>query len=132
MADKEVYVNGKKLGFTTTAKASPETNTSTEDTFDGPVNMGSEKVPWSLEISALRYGGVSDYKTVYDTVYKMLSIKGDITFKETVRDDSGNEFTRYDYFNGCITDGLDFEMKPNESTVEELKFKADKHTYEIN
>ena len=43
MSNKEVYINGVKVLYGTSIKASPETSLATTTTFDGPVNSGTDK-----------------------------------------------------------------------------------------
>ena len=55
MADKMIIIDGKTVMYGTSIKASPETNVSTTQTFDGAITQGMDKVAWSVELSKVRY-----------------------------------------------------------------------------
>ena len=50
---KQVWINGERMLYGTSAKASPETNVSTTQTFDGAINQGMADIPWSVELSEI-------------------------------------------------------------------------------
>ena len=84
MANKEVIIDGKKMMYGTSAKASPETNTSTTATFDGVINEGLDQVAWNLEFSKLRYEGLASHREMSETLEKMISVPAMVTIRETV------------------------------------------------
>lgn len=121
---KEVYIDGVKVMYGTSIKASPETNLSTTATFDGTINQGSEDIPWSIEVSKLRYGGLQEHKQMNQILNEMLTVPKQITICEKVITKT-ETFTITDHFHGCLVDGNDYELKPDDHTVENLKFKAE-------
>lgn len=123
MANKEVIIDGKKMLYGTSAKASPETNTSTTSTFDGVINEGLDEVPWTLEFSKLRYEGLASHREMSETLDKMISVPKMITIRETVHSVDETYTVVDNYFN-CLVNGNDYEVKPEDKTVENLKFKA--------
>ncbi|WP_296874608.1 hypothetical protein [uncultured Methanobrevibacter sp.] len=123
MANKEVIINGKKMMYGTSAKASPETNTSSTSTFDGVVNEGLDEVPWSLEFSKLRYEGLTSHREMSETLDKMISTPAMVTIRETVITPDESYTIVDNYFN-CLVNGNDYEVKPDEKTVENIKIKA--------
>ena len=50
MADKEIIIGGKTVMYATSVKASPETNSSSTNTFDGAITQGMDKVAWNVEL----------------------------------------------------------------------------------
>ncbi|MBQ3407976.1 MAG: hypothetical protein IJH12_02075 [Clostridia bacterium] len=123
MANKEVIIDGKKMMYGTSAKASPETNTSTTSTFDGVINEGLDDVPWSLEFSKLRYEGLASHREMSETLDQMISIPKMITIRETVIS-ADETYTIVDNYFDCLVNGNDYEVKPEDKTVENLKFKS--------
>lgn len=123
MANKEIIIDGKKMMYGTSGKASPETNTSSTSTFDGVINEGLDEVPWSLEFSKLRYESLATHKEMSETLDRMISVPSMVTIRETINTPE-EVYTVVDNFFNCLVDGNDYEVKPEEKTVENLKFKA--------
>ena len=123
MANKEIIIDGKKMMYGTSGKASPETNTSSTSTFDGVINEGLDEVPWSLEFSKLRYESLATHKEMSETLDRMISIPAMVTIRETIHTPE-EVYTVVDNFFKCLVDGNDYEVKHEEKTVENLKFKA--------
>ena len=55
MAIKEVLIDGKKMFYGTSIKASPETSNTSTPTFDGVVMQGTDNIPWTIELEKMRY-----------------------------------------------------------------------------
>ena len=123
MVNKEIIIDGKKMMYGTSGKASPETNTSSTSTFDGVINEGLDEVPWSLEFSKLRYESLATHKEMSETLDRMISVPAMVTIRETIHTPE-EVYTVVDNFFNCLVDGNDYEVKPEEKTVENLKFKA--------
>ncbi len=123
MGTKEVIIDGKKMMYGTSAKASPETNTSTTSTFDGVINEGLDEVPWNLEFSKLRYESLATHKELSETLDRMISVPAMVTIRETVRTPD-ETYTVVDNYFSCLVNGNDYEIKPEEKTVENIKLKA--------
>lgn len=123
MANKEVIIDGKKMMYGTSAKASPETNTTSTTTFDGVINEGTENVPWSLEFSKLRYEGLASHREMSETLDSMLTNPKMVTIRETVVNPE-ETYTVVDNYFDCLVDGNDYEIKPEDKTVENIKLKA--------
>ena len=111
MSNKEVYINGVKVLYGTSIKASPETSLATTTTFDGPVNSGTDKIPYTIEISKLRYEGLQEHKEMDKILNSMLVNPATVTVKETVIT--------------ATETGNDYEIKPDDHTVENLKIKCE-------
>ena len=123
MADKEVIIKGKKMMYGTGIKASPETNSSSTPTFDGVITQGSDKIPWTIEISKVRYEDMATHKELSETVDGMLAIPEMVTVREVINTNH-ETYTVVENFYDCLTDGNDYEINPDEQTVENLKFRA--------
>lgn len=125
MSTKEIIIGGKKLMFGTSVKASPETNTSTTSTFDGVITEGLNNVPWTIEISKVRYDGLSTHKELSETLDKMLSVPEMVTIRELIITPE-EEYTIVDNYFNCLVEGNDYEIKAEEKTVESIKLKSAK------
>ena len=123
MATKEVIIDGKKMMYGTSAKASPETNASSTPTFDGVINEGLDKVAWNLEFSKLRYEGLASHREMSETLEKMISVPAMVTIRETVYS-PGEEYTVVDNYFDCLVNENNYELKPEDKTVENIKIKA--------
>ena len=124
MANKEVIIAGKKMMYGTGVKASPETNNSTTNTFDGPIVQGMKDVPYSIEIDRVRYDSSTTHKELSEKVEDMMENPDMITIRERISPDGEDPYTIVDNYFGCLTDGNDYEIKTDDHTVENLKFKA--------
>lgn len=124
MADKEVIIAGKRMMYGTSIKASPETNNSTTVTFDGNIVQGTKNVAYSIDIGRVRYDNQTTHRELSEKVEDMLENADIITVREIVRPSGEEPYVIVDNFFDCITDGSDYEIKPDDHTVENLKFKA--------
>lgn len=132
MADKEVLIGGKKMMWGTGVKASPEISESSTQTFDGAVVQGMGDVPYTIEISKLRYDGMSTHRALSEKVEKMMEVPDIVTVREVVRPKGEKPYEVVHNYHDCITTGADYEIKPDDNTVENLKFKASKRTTKYN
>ena len=123
MANKEVIINGKKMMYGTSAKANPETNTSSTTTFDGVINEGLDQVAWTLEFSKLRYEGLASHREMSETLEKMISVPAMVTIREIVTTPE-ETYTVVDNYFSCLVDDNGYEVKPEDKTVENIKVKA--------
>lgn len=124
MANKEVIIKGKKMMYGTSIKASPETNNSTTNTFDGNITQGTKNVAYIIDLSKVRYDSKVTHRELSETVDDMLENPAMITIREVVRPSGEEPYTIVDNYFDCITDGNDYEIKTDDHTVENLKFKA--------
>ena len=132
MADKEIIIgtgqNRITMLYGTSVKETPDisSTSSTTPTFSGPIIQGSEEVAYDIDISKLRYEGRAMHQRLSEKLEEMLHIKDNITIIDTVRPagETPYKVTR-NYYN-CLVTGNDYEMKPEDHTVENLKFRAEK------
>ena len=120
-AAKAVYINGVRFGYGTSIKISAETQAESTPTFDGPVSDGTDQVPHTIEIERLRYAKVSDYKTMSKLLHEMLTTPKNITVTEQIKMVDGTVVVKDVVYN-CILDTDEYELDPEEQTVESLKF----------
>lgn len=125
MADKEIIIAGRKMLYGTSIKASPETKSSSTSTFDGAVNQGLDKVGWSIETGKLRYENMTTHRELSETLEKMFSIPQMVTVREKVYPKDETPYVIVDNYFGCLVDGNDYELKPEDKTTESIKFKAE-------
>ena len=132
--DKRVFIgSGNSLInmlYGTGVKDSPETNESTTNTFSGAIVQGAGNVAYTLEIEKLRYEGMDRHMQISQKIEDMMSVPDRITVVDTVRPKGERAYqVIYRYFD-CVTTANDYEIKPDEHTVESLKFKASRRTTE--
>ena len=128
---KEVLINGEKLMYGTNVKGTRNTNANSTPTFDGVIPSGTSKVSHSIEISRLSYDGYTTYTRLCKIIDDMLEIGGMVTVREKHIMPNEEFDVIYDYHD-CIVDGDDYEIKPEERTVENLKFLCGSRTRTIN
>ena len=90
---------------------------------DGVINEGLDEVPWSLEFSKLRYESLATHKEMSETLDRMISVPAMVTIRETVRTPD-EVYTVVDNYFNCLVNGNDYEIKPEDKTVENIKLKA--------
>ena len=136
MADNDKVViigtgeSAKEMMYGTSVKDSPETSESTTKTFSGAVVQGTDNIPYTIEISKLRYEGKTTHRELSEKVEDMLKNPDTVTIRETVRPVGERPYVVIKTHFGCITTGNDYEIKPDDHTVENLKFKSSRRTCE--
>ena len=122
-SDKKIIIDGHTVAYATGVKANPETNVSTTQTFDGAITQGMDKVAWSIELSKVRFEKSAKHKELNEILDNMFANPKMVTVIETVHAEDETYTIRDDY-SGCIIDGNDYEIKPDDNTSESIKFKA--------
>ena len=122
---KRVIINGKTMMNGTSVKGSRETSTNATPTFDGVITQGTRNVSHTLELERVSYEGMVSYMELSDTIDKMIDIPAMVTVEEDIYP-TGNEkpFTIIREYHDCVVDGDEYEISPEEHTVESLKFLA--------
>ena len=122
---KRVIINGKTMMNGTSVKGSRETSTNATPTFDGVITQGTRNVSHTLELERVSYEGMVSYMELSDVIEKMIDIPAMVTVEEDVYP-TGNEkpFTIIREYHDCVVDGDEYEISPEEHTVESLKFIA--------
>lgn len=123
MANKEIIINGKKMMYGTSAKASPDINSTSTPTFDRVIVEGLDKVAWNLEFAKLRYEGLASHREMSETLEKMISVPAMVTIREIVNTPE-ETYTVVDNFFECLVNDNNYELKPEDKTVENIKIKA--------
>jgi len=130
MADVEIILsdadgnNQVNLGHGTGVKESRDTSTSTTVCFDEVLNQGTKNTSWSIEVNRVDYEGMATAIEVEEVLEKMLDTEGIITIRETIRPKGEEPYVKIRNYNNTIVDGEDYEVKPEDFTVQNLKFKT--------
>ena len=124
-SDKRVIINGKTMMHGTSVKGSRETSTNATPTFDGVITQGTRNVSHTLELERVTYEGMTTYLELSNVIEKMIDIPAMVTVEEDIYP-TGNEkpFTIIREYHDCVVDGDEYEISPEEHTVESLKFLA--------
>ena len=123
MADKEIIINGKTLVHGQGVKESIESSSAdTIKCFDEVITDGSDVISYKLEIERIVIESRKTYEKLRDTFKKMLKTKGNITTREVIRYKNSAPFVIVKNYHGCILDGKDYEMKPEENSAQKLSF----------
>ena len=123
MADKEIIINGTTLVHGQGVKESIESSSAdTIACFDEVITDGSDAISYKLEIDRIVIESRETYENLRDTFQKMLKEKGDITTREVIRYSTEEPFVIVKNYHGCILDGKDYEMKPEEKSAQKLSF----------
>ena len=122
---KRVIINGKTMMNGTSVKGSRETSTNATPTFDGVITQGTRNVSHTLELERVSYEGMVSYMELSDVIEKMIDIPAMVTVEEDIYP-TGDEkpFTIIREYHDCVVDGDEYEISPEEHTVESLKFIA--------
>ena len=125
MADKEVIINGTTLVHGQGVKESIDKSTADSIVcFDEVLTDGSDTVSYKITIDRIVLETRTTYETLRDTFQKMLKEPGDITTREVIRFKQEPPFVIVKNFHGCLLDGKDYEMKPEERSAQNLSFVA--------
>ena len=130
-SDKRIAIGGKYLLYGNGIKTSVDTNTSTVSTFDRVIPQGTNKVGHSIELSFVRFQSMDDYISIRKLFNKMLNTPMTVSIAEDIIGDNGDKYVIREHYYGCLIDGKDYEIKPEERTVENVKFKASSMEYEV-
>lgn len=127
--DKQIIMGSENTGvlsvmYGTGVKGSPETSESSTNTFSGSVVQGTKKVAYTLEIDKLRFEGMEQHQNLCAKIDGMMEKGDNITVIETVYPKDSHPYQVIDRYFGCIVTGNDYEIKPDDNTAENLKFKA--------
>lgn len=123
MADREVIINGRTLVHGTGCKESIEKSSADSIVcFDEAITDGSDVVSYKLSIDRIVFEDKTTYERLRDEFNKMLSTPGTITTREIIRFKNQKPFAIVKNFSGCILDGKDYEMKPEEKSAQNLSF----------
>ena len=123
MAEAEIIINGRTLVHGTGVKESLE-KSGAESTvcFDEVLTDGTGRVSYKLDIGRVVYESASYYLTLSKIFKRMLSTPGTITTRQTIKYKNKAPFVIVKNYSGCILDGKDYEMKPEERAAQNLSF----------
>ena len=123
MADKSIVIAGNRLVHGTGVKESIDKNTAdTITTFDGNITIGSDTVSYKLTIDKIAYESITAYQNYSRIFRQMLSQKKEISTYEVIRFKNQDPYRIIKHYHGCILDGKDYEMKPEELSTVNLSF----------
>ena len=123
MAQAEIIINGKTMVHGTGVKESLEkSGAESVVCFDEVLTDGSDQVSYKLDIDRIVYESASYYLKLSAILKKMLSTPGTITTRQTIKYKNKAPFVIVKNYSGCILDGKDYEMKPEERAAQNLSF----------
>ena len=123
MAEAEIIINGYTMVHGTGVKESIEKSSAESVVcFDEVLTDGTDQVSYKLDIDRIVYESKSYYITLSKVFKKMLSTPGTITTRQTIKYKNKSPFVIVKNYSGCILDGKDYEMKPEERAAQNLSF----------
>ena len=123
MADAEIIINGKTMVNGTGVKESLEKSSAESVVcFDEVLTDGTDQISYKLDIDRIVYESKSYYLALSKIFKKMLSTPGTITTRQTIKYKNNKPFVIVKNYSGCILDGKDYEMKPEERAAQNLSF----------
>ena len=128
---KWVYINDIKVGYSTSAKVKPGLDLKETKTFDGPVIDGNPEPSFEVNVDTLRYDTVAQYTKLTQLLLDMETRGYTVSIKEEAEMKDGT-MTRTEKVYECRVSGNEYELKPDERTVEKLSFKGRKRRIWIN
>ena len=123
MANVEIIINGKTMVHGQGVKESLE-KTSAESVvcFDEVLTDGSDQVSYKLDIDRIVYESKSYYIKLRDIFKNMLNTPGTVTVRQTIKYKNKAPYVIVKNYSGCILDGKELEMKPEEMAAQNLSF----------
>ena len=123
MAEAEIIINGKTMVHGTGVKESIEKSSAESVVcFDEVLTDGTDQVSYKLDIDRIVYESKGYYLALSKIFKKMLSTPGTITTRQTIKYKNNKPFVIVKNYSGCILDGKDYEMKPEERAAQNLSF----------
>ena len=123
MADVEIIINGKTVTHGTGVKESiDKSGADSIVCFDEAITDGSDVVSYKLTIDRIVYETREKYVELRNAFKKMLATPGTITTRQIIRYKNKTPFVIVKNYSGCIMDGRDYEMKPEEKSAQNLSF----------
>ena len=121
--EKGIIIGGSQLAHGTGVKESIEkSQADTQVCFDEAIAVGSDTVTYKLSIDRLVYETLYTYRYFSNMFEQMLNRKKDISIYETIRFKNQKPYLVTKHYHGCILDGADYEMKPEELSTQNLSF----------
>lgn len=126
MGDKRVIINGKTLmnGTGVKGKRNVSSTSSSTTTFDGVITQGTTNVDYTIDISRVSYEGYASYMELSDIIDSMVDTPAMVTIEEDFHIPGEDPFTVIRDYYDCVLSGDDFEIKPEDHTVENLSFTS--------
>ena len=128
---KTVYINDIKIGYSTSVKIKPSLDVKETKTFDGPVIDGTPEPSFDIDIETLRYDTIDQYTKLTQLLMDMETKGYTISVRELAEMKDGT-MRRVDNVYECRVSGNEYELKPDERTVEKLSFTGRKRRIWIN
>lgn len=123
MADKEIIINSLPLVHGKGVKESlDKTSASSTVCFDETITQGGDAISYKLSIDRIVFETREEYEALRDAFKEMLSVPGTITTREVIRYRVDEPFVIVKNYSGCVLDGKDYEMKPEEMSAQSLSF----------
>ena len=131
MADVTIIINGKTLVPGQGVKESIEKSSAESIVcFDEVITDGSDVVSYKLDIDRIVFEKMTHYTSLNARLQKMMKTPGTITTRQTIRYKNEKPWVIVKNYSGCILDGNDYEMKPEEKSAQNLSFLcSDKEEY---
>ena len=131
MADVTVIINGKTLVHGQGVKESiDKSSADTIVCFDEVITDGSDVVSYKLTIDRIVFEKMNDYNSLNKRLNDMMKNPGTITTRQIIRYKNEAPWVIVKNYSGCILDGKDYEMKPEEKSAQNLSFIcSDKEEY---
>ena len=123
--DKQVIIDGKTMTHGRGVKESIEGSSADSIVcFDETLTDGSPAVTYKLEIERIVFDSRAKYEQLRDTFMKMINKPARITTREVIRYKNNAPFVIVKNYSSCVLDSKDYEMKPEEMSVQNLSFKC--------
>ena len=123
MAQAEIIINGKTMVHGTGVKESLEkSGAESVVCFDEVLTDGTGQVSYKLDIDRVVYESRTTYRDLNKIFKEMLSTPGTITTRQTIKYKNKAPFVIVKNYSGCILDGKEYEMKPEERAAQNLSF----------
>ena len=123
MGEVEIIINQKTLVHGQGVKESIDKSSAESVVcFDETITRGSSAIGYKLDIDKVVYEWYVGYNEMRKIFENMLSTPGMITTREVIRLQGKRPFVIVKEYSGCILDGADYEMKPEELSAQSLSF----------
>lgn len=130
MADKELLIkkNADEAGIVvahgTGIKESRKTTAKTTVCFDEVLANGTKQTEYNIDLDKVSYEGLISTRELEELIDYAVDNPVYLTVRETVRPKGEEPYVKIRNYSNVVTNGDDLDLKPDELTINSLKFLA--------
>lgn len=132
MADKELLIKknenepGIVIAHGTGIKESRKTSSKSTVCFDEVITQGTDKTEYNIDVDKASYEGLVSTRELEELIDYAVLNPVYLTVREIIRPKGEEPFVKIRNYSNAMVNGDDLDLKPEELTINSLKFLAGK------